>query len=359
MSDSRPRPSTAADPARIFWGLLLVIGDAEIVTSFVHPRAGLALYAALLAGLLLYSAAAPEGGPQQLALALTVAPLIRIVSLSLPLAYVPRVAWYPIAAAPTVAWLVTTMRRLGLSRQMVGLECPDPRVEVLLVGLGLALGPIASRLLSPVALAPPVGLRALWLSAPGLLLSTGLIDEAVFRGVLQFSAGRVLGRWAVVYVALLSTALEIGLGSTPALWLALGAYLLFGWSVQRSGSILGVGLAHGVANAIWLLIMPYVARHHPAQASAVGTALEATGLLLAGAGIGLLLVRGASGQRPRCQTAVCRPPSPDRRHSSSATHRIRRVGRIERRCSSIGVPAQERAPAAPEGGTDRRATRQA
>ncbi len=310
MIAARSRTSAGGSPARIFWGFLVVIADAEVVTSFVHARAGLALYTAILASLIFYATIVTTCRAHELALSLTAAPLIRIVSLSLPLAYVPHVVWYPLVAAPLIAWVAVVVRRLGLSRREVGLQCGNLSAQTLLIGLGLALGPVAFRLLRPVSLDAPSSARALWLPALSLVLSTGLTDEAILRGILQSTARHVLGPWAVVYVALLGTALQIGFGSLAVLCFALGAGLLFGWIVERSGSILGAGLAHGATNVIWLLVMPYVARHHPGDAPAVATAIEVTGLLLAGAGLALLFRRTSGGQLPVSENAAPRLPLP-------------------------------------------------
>jgi hypothetical protein len=71
----------------------------------------------------------------------------------------------------------------------------------------------------------------------------------------------VLGRWTLVYVALLSSVLHIAYLSIADLGFAFATALLFGFIVRRTQSIIGVALAHGFASIILFLGLPYLAQH--------------------------------------------------------------------------------------------------
>src|SRR5437867_3237229 len=115
-------PQTTSRMLWLLWGYLVLITAAEIVTSIVQPQLGLILHALLLVGLTVYGAAGQLTEERKLALALTLAPLIRLLSLALPLIRFPQVTWYPIVAIPLLiaAWIV--IRLLGVPRQTLGLR---------------------------------------------------------------------------------------------------------------------------------------------------------------------------------------------------------------------------------------------
>ncbi|MEK7353331.1 MAG: CPBP family intramembrane glutamate endopeptidase, partial [Chloroflexota bacterium] len=65
---------------------LLVITLAEIVTVSIHPVLGMVGYIIILIALILHSASTSQPAYHQLWLSLALVPLIRIISLSMPLA---------------------------------------------------------------------------------------------------------------------------------------------------------------------------------------------------------------------------------------------------------------------------------
>src|SRR5438105_1502424 len=90
----------AAVERPLLWAYLLLITVAELVTSLVQPRTGLILHGFALAGVIIYGSFTPSSKVRSLALALSLAPLIRLLSLSLPLLRFPQTAWYPIVSTP-------------------------------------------------------------------------------------------------------------------------------------------------------------------------------------------------------------------------------------------------------------------
>src|SRR5687768_7838273 len=89
------RPFGAAS-RRLFWAYLLLITLAEVVASAVDPWFGLVAHAMILVALLVHGGIGRSEAERNLALALTLAPLIRLLSFSLPLTQFPQAAWYPI-----------------------------------------------------------------------------------------------------------------------------------------------------------------------------------------------------------------------------------------------------------------------
>src|SRR5690349_3552022 len=106
----------------VLWVVLVGVGVAELLTSLANVQLGMFAHAALLVGLTLRAALGREDAERRLTLGLALAPLIRLLSLSLPLANLPRLAWYPIVAVPLLlaAWVI--IRQLRMSRAELGLR---------------------------------------------------------------------------------------------------------------------------------------------------------------------------------------------------------------------------------------------
>jgi len=259
-----PAPLTAdivagLPPLAVALGYLAAITLAELLTTLTEPRIGLALHSMILIMLVLHAALTWDRPIHGLLVTLTFAPLIRLVSYSLPLFPFPLVDWYLITSIPlfVAAWL--TARLLGLSRDTLGINLRRLPLQGLIALTGLSFGYIEYRILQPPALAASFTWQAILVPALILLVSTGFFEELVFRGLMQTTARQVLPRFGLLYVALVFAALHIGYKSPLDVLFVFGVGLFFGWATLRTGSILGVSLAHGLTNIVLFLVMPFLA----------------------------------------------------------------------------------------------------
>jgi membrane protease YdiL (CAAX protease family) len=234
------------------------IAMAELLTTFVDPRVGLVADAVLLLMLFIHAAVVDTKAERAFLVALSFAPMIRILSLSMPLAQIPILYWYLIASVPLFAALLVAAPILGYSWIDLGLNLRRWPLQLAIGLTGIAFGAIEYLILRPEALAPSLQWIHLWWPALILLISTGLLEEMIFRGLLQRSAGDVLRRGAVLYVALLFAVLHIGYRSWVDFAFVLLVGLFFGWIVQRTRSLLGVTLSHGLTNIVLFLVMPFL-----------------------------------------------------------------------------------------------------
>jgi membrane protease YdiL (CAAX protease family) len=245
-------------------GALAAIAAAEGVTVFLSPRAGLGLHLIVLLLLLAPAARRLEAADSQnrhrLWAALALLPLIRIVSLTLPLARFPPAYWFLFTSIPLFAAAGLVMRLLSLFWAEVGLHRRGLPRQLAIALLGLAFGCVEYLILRPEPLMAEWSWRHFWWPALILLISTGLLEELIFRGILQNATVAALGGApGVVYAALLFAVLHIGYRSLADVLFVLGVGLLFGWIVLRTESIVGVTLAHGLTNVTLFLIVPFVA----------------------------------------------------------------------------------------------------
>jgi membrane protease YdiL (CAAX protease family) len=289
-------------PRCFFWSALLLVIAAESATAMISAQLGLLLHGLLIVGLAAYRALARSRAEQTFALALLMAPLTRVLSLALPLDRFPQIAWYAIASAPLLVAAAIITQRLGFSRRDLGLHAGNLGLQLMVSAGGLGLGASAYLILRPAPLVASWSWADIWLPALILLICTGLAEEMIFRGVLQVAALPVLGPLALLYIALLFAALQIGFLSPAHICFTCGVGLMFACVRQWSGSIIGVSLAHGFTNIMLFIVMPLLAETRPGAIATAAPWAIAAGSLLAAAAAAVLMRRtlrsGALDQLP-------------------------------------------------------------
>ncbi len=237
---------------------LAAIATAELITALVNPLGGVVFHIVLLLGLMLHASLAVENPSHKLYLALALAPLIRLLSLSMPVVEFAQIYWYGIVAVPLLMATFMVMRRLDYGRHDVGLTLNRLPFQLLIGLTGIPLGIVMFYILRPAPLIDTLTLEAVLLPALILLVGTGFAEELVFRGLMQRSAQESLGRWGWIYVAVLSAILHTGYLLVSNVLFVLVVGLFFGWVVIKTRSLLGVALAHGMINTILFLIAPFL-----------------------------------------------------------------------------------------------------
>jgi membrane protease YdiL (CAAX protease family) len=272
-----------------YWCYLLLITVAEALTVFESPSLGMVAHACLLIVLIAHGSLGRQDSGRGLMLTLTLAPLTRLLTLALAVPGLSYVLWYPVIAIPLLTAVVQIIRQVGLSRTQLGLRPGVLPLQLMLLGGGFGLGALEYNILAPESLLTVLSWRTLWLPFASLFICAGFIEELIFRGVLQAVALPALRRWALLYVSILFSVLHLGHRSLVDVVFVLGMSLLFGHLVLWGRSILGVALAHGLANIMLFVLMPFAAQHPASQLAAVlpwaiwggtGVAIVAAGLLL-------------------------------------------------------------------------------
>lgn len=263
------------------WVFLLGIAAAELLIGYSSVQAGMILQILILAAIL-WQVAASEHRlklddavvdvanrknmsevSKRFYLSLTLVPLIRIVSLSIPLKAIPLPYWYLLVGIPIFVAVLLVNKQAGFQWKDFNLcigKCQSLWRNIFLQ-LSIALSGILLGLIGINILKMPLLPRLTWgevvLLALILLVFTGFTEELIFRGILRRAADDYLGReLAVVYVSFLFASLYITHMSVTCVFFVFGASVLFTLFVYRTESLLGVALAHGLANITLLLIAP-------------------------------------------------------------------------------------------------------
>ena len=236
---------------------LLAITIAEVVSVYVVPVWGIVCHIIILVTVILRSALTSGQTHQQLLLSLALVPLVRIISLSMPLANIPQIWWYPIVYAPLLVAALQVMRLLGFSLEQVGLNFKRIPVQLAIALSGFVFGVVEYIILTEEAQATGLVLQETRLLAAFLLLAcTGFVEELIFRGVLQRSAVEAFGSWGIIYVSLLFAVVHLIHQSLIDIAFVFVIAIFFGWVVKKTGSLFGVTLSHGIANIVLFLVAP-------------------------------------------------------------------------------------------------------
>lgn len=269
------------------WAFLAVVALGEVMVG-VNPLVGLSIHALLLLGWIPLTVMERNLRERDLMLGLILAPLIRLVSLALPLHLLSPLASYALTAIPlyVAAWKVS--RVVGLPARRLGLAGGNRPGQFIIGSAGIVIGIILFQVLRLPPLTDTLATGDTVTAALVLVVFAGFLDELIFRGLLQSLAYRAMGSVGPLYAALLYATMHIGYRSAAHVLAALGLGLVFGAIAYRSQSIMGVSLAHGLANIVVYLAMPVMQARAPLFTSdmvlpaVAGAGIVALALFIAG-----------------------------------------------------------------------------
>jgi membrane protease YdiL (CAAX protease family) len=222
----------------LVYGAGIVIAEATLVA--VDVRLGATLHAALLIALAAHVAFGRMPKDPQLPV-LALLPLTRLVSLVMPTDTFDPELWYALIGGPVLAAAILTSRAISLPASRLGLRWPVQLLPQVLIALGgLALGFLLARGDTDL------GLRGTPTPAEAVVLIVVFVvplEELLFRGLLQYTAGIRGPGLAIGVPNVLYAAMYFGAGTEVALLMG-GIGTLFSVAVARTGLLWGVLAAH-------------------------------------------------------------------------------------------------------------------
>jgi membrane protease YdiL (CAAX protease family) len=242
-----------------FYLYFIAFTVTELLTTFLEPVAGVICHGIILIAILINSAFIQDNRCRNLVISLSLVPLVRIMSLSMPLARLPQIYWYILIYTPLLVAAIVVMRIIGLKAHNIGLVVRGLPVQVAAgIIFGLAVGVIEMAILKPQPLVTEFTFNAIWLPAIIIFITTGFVEELIFRGVLQQTAEAFMGRMGYIYISAVFAILHIGHLSLTDVILVFAIAICFAAMVKRTGSLIGVIVAHGVTNVFLYFIGPFL-----------------------------------------------------------------------------------------------------
>ncbi len=244
---------------------ILLIVAGEISTAAGAPFVGIALDAVAVA--LLASSRwhftpsgtqSPPDALMQACVVIAMLPIMRLLSVTMPLKRVSDLGWYVLIGLPLLPIL---MRLMG--------EQPHLRLQLrasgkylsqgLIALIGIPLGMFGYVIAHPDRLASGSLLHNPVVAFVILTVFSGLLEEVLFRGLLSDAIERFFGPLVGILGA--SALFAIFNAGAGGLWFAIFA-LYYGFTfaliARRTGSLVGVSLAHGLLNTGLIVVWPRV-----------------------------------------------------------------------------------------------------
>lgn len=239
--------------------MLLFLG-AEMATDFFSLAVGLISYTTILTIIIVHSTVVigKESPKSKLILALSLVPLVRMLSLFMPFTQFAPVYWYIIIYPPLFIAGWVARRRLNYKSSNVGLVVYNLPLQLLISLSGFVFGVLEYLVLRPSApLVSNLTFNHVALAFISLGAGTGLVEEFIFRGIIQKASLDAMNEWGLYYTAFLFAILHLIHNSIMDVVLVFAIGLFFGWIVKKTGSLLGVILSHTITNYMLFVILPY------------------------------------------------------------------------------------------------------
>jgi len=238
---------------------LLALIAAELLTTYVNKTWGLATHTIILFALLVNAAMVESTDFSNLLRSLMPIPIIRIVGLSVPMMQIKPLYWFPIVAIPLFAASVVIMRSQKLSLHDVGFFVGNFKIQTLIAITGFVTGIIEFFILRPAPLiaefTPILLIGAFFI----LLISTGLAEELLFRGILQNNVMNMFGTtFGLIYTSFIFATMHIGWIYLTDLIFVFSVAIFYGYCLIKTKSLIGITVAHGISNTMLFLVMPFV-----------------------------------------------------------------------------------------------------
>ncbi|HEX5038607.1 MAG TPA: CPBP family intramembrane glutamic endopeptidase [Candidatus Limnocylindria bacterium] len=256
----RIRVDALADPAiAVSVGYLLALLIAEIALIGGGLLAGAICQALLLLTLLAHRILVPGASYRALLSGFALLSVVRLLSMTVPVAGLPVLAWQVMVGVPAFLAIVLALRAERVDPELIGFVVPpDAAVVVLSTAAGIPIG-----LLGWLALRPPPMVTALSPLSVAVAIVVTLVfivalQELLFRGVIQGLALDAIGS-STVAVGISTAAYTImllGSLSAPFVILSCAFALGLGLTVERTGSIWAAVGAQASATLGMVLVWP-------------------------------------------------------------------------------------------------------
>ena len=152
-------------------------------------------------------------------------------------------------------------RRTGWSRQRLGIsfDAEVALVAILALGIGLVAGFITYAIFEPLPPIVDLDLRRAVLPGVVLVVSAGIVEELLFRGLLQVAASELLGaRVGTVFIAVLWTLAAVAPWSQTGLVAGFAIALGLAALTSQARSVIPAMAAHAGLVVSALLIAPFL-----------------------------------------------------------------------------------------------------
>lgn len=183
-------------------------------------------------------------------------PVFRLVNLGMPIFVPLTLFWFPLVYGPFIPASVLVARGNEIVTLRAGTKHAALALPAVLLG-SIVLAELEYRILQPSALIPEPGLTQFALLVVVMVLFVALVEELLFRGILQQSLQGAFGTWSgIVLAAGVFALMHAGYGHPSEIGFTFGTGLLYGIIYEWSDSIATVTVFHGALNVFLFGAIP-------------------------------------------------------------------------------------------------------
>lgn len=250
-------------PGRIL-AYIFAFAAIELQTVWIAPKLGTLYYGIILVILLHHYLLSTSDPNRNKLLLLTPIPLLRLISMAMPVGHVDPLYRYPMVGIPVFISLALILKEADLPWSQLGLQLPRIRRteqiwENILIALsGIPLGIMGYYFADPIPLVTTFNWAEVIASLLVVILYVALLEEIVFRGMLLHTLVHSYGQVGILISSIIYTILFASYYSVQGIVLMGFASLLYNWHAHESRSILAATISHTLMITGMLIIWPIV-----------------------------------------------------------------------------------------------------
>ncbi|MDD2438670.1 MAG: CPBP family intramembrane metalloprotease [Methanosarcinaceae archaeon] len=194
--------------------------------------------------------------------ALTLLPLLRLINLSIPVFFEATLYSFLFIYGTLAIPVALVLRAQHLSREQMGLIFNKKRnctLTILAIPFGFLLGYGEYSILHAAALIPNLSIINILKLTIIMVLFVGLIEEIIFRSILQTRLEESLGaKKGLILTSLLFGFMHSGYGTPYEMCYTAFVGLIIGYTFQKTRNLFFITLLHGFINVFLFGILPHL-----------------------------------------------------------------------------------------------------
>ncbi|HWR66923.1 MAG TPA: CPBP family intramembrane glutamic endopeptidase [Bellilinea sp.] len=250
-------------PDRIL-AYVVAIAAVELQTVWLEPKTGTFYHGLLVLIMLHHYLLARDDPDRKKLLLLAVIPLLRVISMAMPVGLIPPLYRYPMVGIPVIISIGIVLRETAIPWSKIGLQWPSFRTSdqiwenILIAMSGIPLGLMGYYFADPIPLVTEFHWGEVIASILVVILYIAILEEVVFRGMLLNTLKNTFGQFGILMASILYTLLFASYPSIEGIILMGFSSLLYSWHVLESRSILAATISHTFMIVGMLIIWPIV-----------------------------------------------------------------------------------------------------
>ena len=187
-------------------------------------------------------------------------PLLRVINTSMPIFLPLTIYWFPFIYTPMYIPIYLVAKNQGYTKAQIGLKLNNREITIhILIGLliGAILGYIEYQVLHPESLIEELNLSNLIKITLIMFLCIGLVEELIFRSILQTKLEQLFNpTTGLIIASLIFGAMHSGYSLPLEIIFATSTGLLMGYLFQKTKSLYLITSIHGTINVFLFAILP-------------------------------------------------------------------------------------------------------